>query len=77
MKKYFVRVTRYSDQTEDLICCEASVEAENAAAAMQEVLDHWAIDPAPADPGTVFTNDVDEFHSQNGRFAYDVCPADW
>ena len=77
MKKFSVRVTRDCDGYEDLICCEAEVEAENAAAAMQEVLAHWAIEPAPDDPGTVFESSENEFHSQNGRFAYDVCPADW
>lgn len=76
MKEFFVRVTRELNGYEDLICCEATVEAETAADAMNEVLAHWAIEPAPKDVGTVFENTADEFHSMNGRFSYDVCPAE-
>lgn len=77
MEKFFVRITRDCDGHEDLICCEAAVKAETAADAMNEVLAHWAIEPAPSNVGTVFESTADEFHAQNGRFSYDACPANW
>ena len=76
MKEFFVRVTRDLNGYEDLICCEATVEAETAADAMNEVLAHWAIEPAPKQIETVFENTADEFHAMTGRFSYDVCPAE-
>lgn len=76
MKEFFVRVTRDLNGYEDLICCETTVEAENAADAMNEVLAHWAIEPAPRKIETVFENTAAEFHAMTGRFSYDVCPAE-
>ena len=76
MKNFFVRVTHDTNGYEDLICCEATVEAETAADAIKEVLAHWAIEPAPRKIEAVFENTANEFHAMTGRFSYDVCPCE-
>ena len=73
--KFAVNINRYSKYGyQDKVVVEATVDAENPRAALQDVLDNWALGyDCPREIETVFEETADDLHAVNGDFSYDVC----
>ena len=74
--KFSVNIYTWNeDGYQDKVVAEATVDAENPRAALQEVLDHWDLGyGCPRQVETVFEDSDVEFHGMTGnKYSYDVC----